>query len=301
MPEVGAAAFAMVLVVIASAALAVKRRLATVVVVCLLFGVPVVGLSAYALKPSNRPTGAPFALAGLIATIAAVIALVIASRSPRVPLRRRSYLYLLGLGASVIAMASVLAIWEPYYAVVEVALGVVWAAAWLPAGQRTTDVQMSKEISAPRSTVFAFVANPLNWPTYQEWTDSVTAEPAEPVAEGSRVTVVRSGPDFHGQPSPDATTVTYLVDEVVPDSLIGMVMLGQLANRITWQMSDSPMGTTFATRAWGVVPYPYAIFGMMLEFWQHWNLRIARAERTLATLKQVLEQPQSQLSTSSEA
>ncbi len=141
-----------------------------------------------------------------------------------------------------------------------------------------------------RSRVFGFLADPTNWPRYWEWTDLVQVDPPPPLAEGSRVTVVVSGPDFRGQESSEKTTVTYLIDELVPDSSLEMVMLGHLDNRITWRLSGSPIGTTFATRAWGVVPYPLAIFGLMLEFWQYWRLRIARVKRTLSRLKQLLDE-----------
>ncbi len=239
--------------------------------------------------PSATPGIGPFALSAVISTVVAAIALLGASRSPRVPLRRRAYLYLIALGASVIGMASILAFWQPGFGVADIALAAIWAAAWLPPGQRTTDVQTTIDMSAARSTVFAFLADPSNWPKYQDWTDSVRAEPEGPLGVGSRVTVVRSGPDFRGRPSSESAEVTYFIDDVVPNSSIDMVMLGQPDNRITWQLSDSNTGTTMATRAWGVVPYPLAVFGLVLEFRRQWASRVWRARQTLVNLRHLLE------------
>ena len=291
--RIGAAALAIALTAIAAAAVLFNRRLVTVTIVALVLGIPAIGLAAYAVIPSSAPAAGPFALSALISAAVAAIVLLAASRSPQIPFRRPAYLYLIALAAAVIAMASILALWQPAFAVVDVVLNALWAARWLPAGQRITDVQAAIEIPAARSTAFGFLAEPSNWPRYQEWTDSVNAQPARPLEVGSRVTVVRSGPDFRGQPSSTPGETTYLVNEVVPDSSIDMTMLGQPPNRITWQLSDSPTGTTVSTRASGVVPYPLAVFGLVLEFRQYWNLRIAWAERTLEKFKHVLEETRS--------
>lgn len=284
----------MVMVAVAIGALIWKPRLLTFTIVGLLVGIPVIGFGAYALQPAPVPPAGPFVLAALISAMIASGALISALRSPQVPFRRPAYFYLLALDAAVVGAASFLAIWQPEFAVADIVGNVIWAFAWLPPGQRTTDAQASVEIAAARSRVFRFLADASNWPKYQESTDSVQVEPPQPLVEGSRVTVIRSGPDFRGRPLSATTTVTYFVDELVPDSSVGMVMLGHLDNRITWRLSDSPTGTTFATRAWGVVPYPLAVFGLMLEFWQYWNLRMSRVERTHARLKQLLDEPSPQ-------
>ncbi|HEV2216989.1 MAG TPA: SRPBCC family protein [Candidatus Dormibacteraeota bacterium] len=286
----GAAAIAVVLIGVAIGALIWNRRLQTLTIVSLLAGVPLIGFVTYALRPAPLPRAGPFALAALISTVVAAGALISALRSPRIPLRRRAYLSLVALYSAVVGAASFLAIWSPEFGVAEIVVNLGWAVGWLPPSQRTTDAQASVEISAMRSRVFGFLADPTNWPRYWEWTDLVQVDPPPPLAEGSRVTVVVSGPDFRGQESSEKTTVTYLIDELVPDSSLEMVMLGHLDNRITWRLSGSPIGTTFATRAWGVVPYPLAIFGLMLEFWQYWRLRIARVKRTLSRLKQLLDE-----------
>lgn len=293
-PRIGAAGLAVALATIAAGVVIINRRLITATIVALVLGVPVVGLTAYAFIPSAMPSPGPFALSAVISAIGVAIALLGVRRSPGVPLRRRAYLYLIALGASVIGMASFLALWQPGFAVADIALAALWAAAWLPPGQRTTDVQTSIDMSVARSAAFAFLADPSNWPKYQDWTDSVGAEPAGPIAVGTRVTVVRSGPDFRGRPSTGSIDVTYFVDELLPNSSVDMIMVGQLPNRITWRLSDSPGGMTMATRAWGVVPYPLAIFGLVLEFRQYWTLRVSRAHLTLVKLKQLLEGPQSQ-------
>lgn len=284
----------MALATIAAAAVMFNRRLMTATVVGLALGVPIIGLAAYAFIPSATPGVGPFALSAVISTGVAAIALLGASRSPRVPFRRRAYLYLIALGASVIGMASILAFWQPGFGVAEIALAALWAAAWLPRGQRTTDVRTSIDMSAARSTAFAFLTDPSNWPKYQEWTDSVRAEPVGPLGAGSRVTVVHSGPDFRGRPASEFAEVTYSIDEVAPNSSVDMAMLGQPTNRITWQLTDSPSGTTMAARAWGVVPYPLAVFGLVVEYRQHWTLRVSRAQETLVKLKRLLETSQPQ-------
>jgi hypothetical protein len=293
-PRIGAAALAVALATIAASAVIFNRRFITVTVVGLVLGVPVVGLAAYAFIPSAVPGLGPFALSAVFSTVVAAIALFGASRSPRVPLRRRAYLYLMALGGSVIGMASILALWQPGFGIADIALAALWAAAWLPPGQRTTDVQTSIDVSTPRSTAFAFLADPSNWPKYQDSTDSVRAEPGGPLGVGTRVTVVSSGPDFGGRQSSDSTEVTYFVDDVVPNSSVELIMLGQPADRITWHLSDSPIGMTMAARAWGVVPYPLAVFGLVLEFRQYWTMRVSRAQSTLVKLKQLLEGSQPQ-------
>src|SRR2546423_1352 len=109
----GAAAFAIVMVAVAIGALIWNRRLLTLTFVCLLLGIPFIGLGVSALQPAPQAQAGPFVLAAVISAVVAVGASISARRAPQVPFRRPAYLYLLALEAAVVASASVLAIWQP--------------------------------------------------------------------------------------------------------------------------------------------------------------------------------------------
>jgi hypothetical protein len=147
------------------------------------------------------------------------------------------------------------------------------------------------DIAAPRSRVYDFIADPLNWPRYQEAAVSVSVQPPGPLAVGSEVKV-KSRYESHVRGPrmlPDIIETTSIVTRLEPGRSIGMQIANQPSSTATTEFDDAGGGTRISTRAHSLVPYRLAVFGALIEMRYQRGKRLARAQRNLARLKAILE------------
>ncbi len=296
---------AITLVAIASVGVWRYTRPVMFVWIGLLIAIPAAGFAAYALVPGPVPDlRRPFWLVAFIPTIAALVATVwiaIWMVAQRRALQMRS-LQLASIGmlvtfeGIVLAISDVMTLWEPGFAAANIALNAAWVLVWIPRRLRTTEARTAVEIAAPRGKVFAFLANPGNWPLYQEGTLAAEARPAGPLAAGSEIVTQRTystpvrGPRF----LPTVLETHWLVTWLEPDAGIAMTMTSQPPqNETAFRFTDSAAGTRLDVRATGLVPYRLAVLGVVIENSSTWSERMAIANRNLARLKGLLEEPTS--------
>ena len=182
--QLAAGGIAVILALLSVFALVRSRGPLLGVMLGLLVAVPLAGFAAYAVVPGRTPDLDSILLAWIPALIAlggaaAVLAVALTRRGPL----SRSTLAVLTAGTIVLweglvlALSVVLAQWQPAFALANVALNVLWLVVWIPAGMRRLDSQTSVEIAAPRSRVFDFLAQPSNWPLFDEDLVSVAVRP----------------------------------------------------------------------------------------------------------------------------
>lgn len=166
-----------------------------------------------------------------------------------------------------------------------------WAAAWIPRRFRESSVDSAVDIAAPRSRVYDFIANPLNWPRYQEAVVSVSLQPPGLLAVGSEVKV-KSRYESHVRGPrmlPDIIETTSIVTGLEPGRSIGMQIANRPSSTATTEFEDAGSGTRMKTRAYSLAPYRLGVFGALIELRSQRGERLARAQRSLARLKELLE------------
>ena len=270
-----------------------------VVVVALLLGIPIAGLAAYAVTPGPAPHPGPLLWLAFIPAVAGVAAGVwmLAWMS-----RRRSSLTfanlellsngtLISYGGLILGISDVLALWQPVWAIANLCVNAAWILLWVPRRLRLSIIESSVEIGAPLARVYSYIADPSNWPSYQEDVVSVVIEPAGALEVGSQVTVTQRYQSGVRRPRmlPDTITTLSMVDEVVGDRVLSMHLAGRAAARSRMEFAETPAGTRITTSARALAPFQMAVFGALVELRTQRGARLARARRNLERLKQLLE------------
>ncbi|HYM97863.1 MAG TPA: SRPBCC family protein [Candidatus Sulfotelmatobacter sp.] len=284
------------------AAIALLRSATPVIAVALalLVAIPCAGFAAYAIVPGPAPrfgSGLTAAYVSALVAFGAGVWIVVAGAARRAPLTA-SWLASLTLGmivmweGIVVALSMLLAEWEPLFAIANLALNAAWAMAWIPAPVRRLKSTSTIEIAAPRSAVYEFVAEPLNWLRYDEDLVSVSVKPAGPLRAGCEVTQVRRfEPGVRG---PRVLPNTLESKQTVTEVTAGRSFSSRDATGIAWsatEFGDGEGKTRVTTRAQINVPYRSAFLGgLLMLLWQR-PARLAKARRNLARLKAILESP----------
>jgi polyketide cyclase/dehydrase/lipid transport protein len=297
--QLAAGFIAAVLLVIGAAALIRSRSIYVLVAFGLLVALPLLGLVTYAIAP--RPT-LDFGMLIDFAFVPALLALSAGTfavgasinRGPLSPNR------LTGLGIAyvvlwlgiVLAISAFIAVWEPAFAIANLVLNAAWICFWAIPGTRSTSGASSIEINAPRDRVFAFMGDASNWPRYDEQLVSATSRPPGALRQGSRVTEVRKydSPVRGPRMLPTTIEVQTEVIEVEP----GVSITARDGRRVVTSrtdFTDSAHGTVLSIGVRIKIPFHQAFLGAMLLFRSQRAARRARAERNLARLKELLEQP----------
>jgi uncharacterized protein YndB with AHSA1/START domain len=198
---------------------------------------------------------------------------------------------LVAFGGLVLALSDVVALWRPWFAVANLLLNMGWAAFWIPRRPRESKIESSVDIKAPRSRVYEFIADPLNWPRYQEGLVSVVVQPPGALAVGSEMKV-KSRYESHVRGPrmlPDIIETASITMAVEPGRSISMQIANRPSSTVTTSFEDAGAGTRITTRAYSLAPYRLAVFGALIELRSQRGERLARAQRSLARLKAILE------------
>ena len=294
-----AAFIAILLLLVAAAGLVRSTSPVVPAAIGLLIVIPFAGFAAYAIVPGPPPNFTLLPFAGLAVSIALtagvwMVGLMVTRRGP---LGLQS-LASIGIATVVlwqgivVALSAFLAQWQPAYAIANLGVDAAWIAMWLPGRTRTVSSTAAIEIAAPRPRVFAFLADPANWPRYDADLVSVRVEPVGALAAGSEVTQVRRYERAVRGPAmlPDTVEVTSVVTQVTDGESIASAARDGRSNA-TLRFADHDSGTTVTTHARLTVPLRLALVGGAVAMRAQRRQRRAKARENLARLKAVLEQP----------
>ena len=263
----------------------------------LLAAIPFLALVTYAIAPR------PAQDLGFLVNVALVPALLalgagsyaVATSINRAPLSS-SRLNSLGIAyvvvwiGIVLAISLFIAVWEPGFAIANLVLNAAWICFWAIPRTRRFGALSSIEIKAPRDAVFAFMTDAANWPRYDEQLVSAIADPPGPLRLGSRVTQVRRYEAPVRGPRMLPTTVE-VVTEVVGFEQ-GALLSARDRRRLvisTTRYGDAAGGTRVEIEVKGRIPFHQAFLGSILMLRSQRAVRRARADRSLAKLREILE------------
>lgn len=297
--QLAAGFIAFTFIVLGAVAVLRYPRPTMAVLLLLLLGFPTIGLAACAIDPGSQPDPGPLLWLAFVPAIGGLVAgtwmLVFMTRRREslstANLEVLSNGTLVLYGGAMLALAGFLAFWQPGFAIADVAVNGLWVLLWVPRRLRTSGVESTVEIAAPRARVYSFVVDPANWPRYQVDVMSVAVDPPGRLAPGSRVSVTQRYESGIRGPRllPDTITTDSLVDAVEPERSISMHIAGRLASTSTTEFADVAAGTRMTTRASAVAPFRMAVFGALVELRARKNARLGRARRNLERLKELLE------------
>ena len=295
--QLAAGFIAAVLLAVGAAALVRSTTIFVLVALGLLATIPFLALVTYAIAP--RPTQD----LGLLVNLALVPALLalgagsyaVATSINRAPISssRANSLgiaYFVVWVGIVLAISLLIAVWEPGFAVANLALNAAWTCFWAVPSTRRFGAVSAVEIKAPRHVVFAFMADAANWQRYDEQLVSALADPPGPLRVGSRVTEVRRYEAPVRGPRMLPTTIEVVTEVIAfePDELLS-ARDGRGLVTATTNYSDTEEGTRVQIDVKVGVPFHQAFLGTILLLRSQRAARRARAERNLAKLREILE------------
>jgi hypothetical protein len=298
--QVTAGFLAAILVFIGVVSLVRYSRPVMLIILGFVLLIPAAGWAAYAFVPGPTPNPGPLLWLAFIPAIAGLAAgmWMLAWMSARRDALTFANIELLSNGtlvvyaAVIIAISDVLALWQPVWAIANVGVSILWMLAWTPSRLRETRIESAVDIKAPVARVYGFLANPHNWPAYQEGLEVVAVRPPGPLAAGSEV-VLRQRYDSHIRGPrllPEVIETTSVVSALTPDRELTTHLAGRPQSTATLEFSATTEGTTVRSVARSLAPYRLAVFGALIELRTQRGERRARAQRSLARLKELLEQ-----------
>ncbi len=291
---------AAILVFIGAVSLVRYSRPVMLIVLGFVLLIPAAGWAAYAIVPGPEPHPGPLLWLAFIPAVLGLAAGVwmLAWMSARRDALTFANVELLSNGTLVVyaglivALSDVLALWQPAWAIANLCANALWLLAWAPARMRETRIASSVEIDAPLARVYSFLVDPTNWPRYQEGLEVVAVRPTGPLAEGSEV-VLRQHYESHvhgPKMLPEVIETSSVVSSVTPERELTMHLADRPASTSTLAFAGAGEGTTTVRSvAQSVAPYRLAVFGALIELRTQRGERQARAQRSLARLKQLLE------------
>lgn len=293
---------AAILVLIGAVSLVRYSRPVMLVILGFVLVIPAAGWAAYAIVPGPPPHPGLLLWLAFIPAIAglAVGVWMLAWMSARRDALTFANIELLSNGTLVVyaslilALSDVLALWQPAWAIANVCVSAAWLLAWLPRRVRETRIESSVEIDAPLARVYSFLLDPSNWPLYQDGVELVAVRPPGPLAAGSEV-VMRQRYESHVRGPrmlPEVIETASVISDVKPERVLTMHLADRPASTATFEFAASGDGTTVTSRARSVAPYRLAVFGGLIELRTQRGERRARARRSLARLKALLESPE---------
>jgi Polyketide cyclase / dehydrase and lipid transport len=297
--QLAAVFIAAVLLLIGIAALIRSTSIYVLVALGLLAAIPFLGLVTYAVAPRpQQDLGVILDLAviaALVALSAGMFAVVTSMNRAALTAGRLSALgiaYVVLWIGIVLAITAFIALWEPAFAVANLVVNGAWICYWAIPRTRAMAGMSSIDIKAPRDRVFSFMTDASNWPRYDEQLLSATAIPPGPLREGSRVTELRQYDSPVRGPRTLPTTVEVVTEvlKVEPGKSI-VARDGRRTVTSRTGFADTAQGTAVSIDVRIKVPFQYAFLGAVLLFRSQRAARRARADRNLAKLKQILEQP----------
>ena len=277
-------------------------RIPMLVLLLSLLAIPIVGFATYAVlggrlhSPDVVYLALPFALAGLVVLAGGL--LVRLMRGPRTSFRsmhRAVPVTMIFWPCAVIGMSGVLYVFEPWFAVANLAATTLWLILWIPRPLREVNATSTYTVAAPREKVFAFITDPANWPLYNLELVSATVRPAGPLAAGSEI-VMRQRLRYEGVRGPrllfpQTVDVATQVTELVPGEVFSSRRSDGPDASDSIRLASQDGKTVVTTSAHAVLAYRYAVLGARLEMALNGEKTAAARRARQARLRELLEQP----------
>jgi hypothetical protein len=271
--QIFAAIAALALVASAVRLLLSSRKPSQVAFLVLLVPIPVAGFVLYVFVPSQPLV--------TVVTLVTSLLIVLAAypgvwgwragdrwRSATVTAKDITFVnrYVLARRACVLlGVDGYLFVFEPWFAIANLAAIVAWVAIWIPARTRTRQFELSGVVRATPEATFAFLVEPSNWIRYRNDLEDVRAEPDGPLAFGTELTIRRPMPDRATQGSaPPKSYQERLRITVLTGSSFRATFLDRAAVVAT-DLHPTEAGTTITGRSEWVIPFTDAVLGLGLE------------------------------------
>lgn len=272
--QVLAGVVAVALVAIAVRLLRRSRRPNQIPLVLLLVPIPAAGFAFYAFKPGPPPA---VTLATWVGSILLALAIYPAFWGRRAgELRRASTVTsrditsvnrrsLAWRGCAVLGVTVYLFMFEPWFAVANLAAIAAWMAMWIPTARRRMRFEVSREVRASAEATVGFLVEPINWSRYRSDIEAVTWKPDGPLALGTEVTMRRTIPRI----GPEETAWPGSIDERlritrITGTSFTAVMLDRNAT-VTTSVRSERSATTITGQSEWITPFADAILGLALE------------------------------------
>jgi len=267
-----AAAIAVALVIGAALALRKTRRPSQVAFVLLVTPVPTAGLLLFALLPGSPPEVTWLTwISSLLVALGLYPAFYGRRALQEWPSSTLTPVHLTFVNRHVVVARACLVLgisgyvfmFEPWFAVANVAATVIWVAIWIPEGWRLKKYETSAEIRATPEAVFRFLIDTSNWVRYQAGLEAVTATPDGPLTLGSEYTTRRS---LVTDPPPLAPVSVEQRFKVIAmtDRSFTAVVPGQ-QGRAGFELQSVQAATRLTARSEWLLPFSDAILGYALE------------------------------------
>ena len=195
--------------------------------------------------------------------------------------------------AGVIALAAIaflLAIWWPFWALALLVLVAAWVIAWWPPALRVQNITSEVSVARDPAAVFEFVSNLENDPRW--WTMTEVAEKLTPgpIGRGSQFRMRARMPASAGRPEYLYEGVEEIVDYMPSHRLVSTMATGLHGNHAEVTFDPIPNGTLVTHRFQFVYSYATAVTGVTVMFGRSGE-REVKANRAAAwtRAKQILE------------
>jgi len=280
------------------------RRLSTAFVTSLLLGTAAVGFGAYALSPGPPPQENAVVALTVVLYVAIVVALAVSIRARRKPRTtvypladdsRRYRRALIVRTLAVLWFSAMLYLFEPGFALANVAINIVWIAFWIPRQSRIAHYESGTEIAAPPEQVFAFVTDLRNWPRYRDDLELVSQHPDGPLELGTEYAARMNIPAGFQRTRYRQIESRYRVSSIAPGRSYTTTLVDQPGNHTTTSVEPNEAGTRLMIRSDLLIAFPEACSGGMLVLPLVTRVRRASDAVRFARLKQALGQPAPQV------
>jgi hypothetical protein len=274
----------------------IRGRPASIPVASLWLLIPAAGFWFYTVEggpePSARVVGALVFGLYAIAVLALLVSVVRRSRPGDTialgALDRKVARGLLVRLLVTLWMSALLVEFEPPFAIAYLVVNALWELVWIPRRSRTSVFTDVHDIAAPRQDVFAFIANPVNWPRYFDDVEVLDVQPPGPLGTGSRYRAMVPNVDIRGL-TQRRIEVSIAVLEVIPGRSISSAPVARPADVTVTEVGDAPRGSRVTTHVRGISTFIQASQGVMFRV----PMERARFKQTLdkrmARLKAIIE------------
>jgi len=251
-----------------------SRRPSQIMFVLLLVPIPAAGFALYAVNPGPLPT---VTLATWVGSILLALAIYPAFWGTRAAeLRRASSLSFRDIasinrhsltwrGCAVLGVTVYLSMFEPWFAVANLALVTAWVAAWIPTARRRTRFEVSAEVRSAAQATMGFLIEPSNWGRYRSDLQAITWKPDGPLMLGTEVTMRRSIPRIGREELvwPGSIDERLRITRITGTSFTA-VMLDRKA-AVTTDVQSTGSATRITGQSEWTTPFVDAILGLALE------------------------------------
>jgi hypothetical protein len=297
----GAIAVALTLLVVVSI---IRWRLPSATAIFLLiFAVPAAAFATYAIRSGPAPNLTAVAVLAVILYAAGVVVVAygIVRRLRRgkpsvwvmVTDARRQMAGLIARWLLVLWISALVFLFEPAFAIANLAVNALWMVAWLPRRFRTWSSRVETDITAPPERVFEFVSDVRNWKLYRDDVELLSVKPDGPLASGSEYVARVAIPESMRRTSYRAIEGRCRVADMVPGQSFAIRLLDQ-DSMVRTVVEPTVSGTRLSRTTQTTMGLLRAWSADMFNNRAMYRAMRPREQRNNQRLKQLLEAPASQ-------